>query len=91
MDDPSRVRIGQSLRRLETDPRRMPELARRAFREALRESGVTIVSGSGSDSRALVPTASRRVNTKSPTVHRIVLSRRSVVAMIRGVSCALAT
>ena len=41
--------------------------------------------------RATVPRANSSVKTNSPTVIRMTLSRSNVVAMIRGVSCPLAT
>jgi hypothetical protein len=41
--------------------------------------------------RETAPMAKSIVNTKSPTVPRMTLSRNSVVAMIRGLSCPLAT
>src|SRR3954447_2161330 len=40
--------------------------------------------------RASVPMLKLKVSTNSATIQRMVLSRSSVVAMMRGVSCALA-
>ena len=41
--------------------------------------------------RATVPRAKSSVKTNNPTVRRMTLLRSNVVAIIRGVSCPLAT